>query len=113
MLAHLAANVQTDQSGASAFVGPTVGGGRARVPTLATVPRFEPCRALRYPTTARPDDVLAPPCARPAPAAAPGGRGMALIGALCANVEYRGCGHEVRVAYTLSAPHAERLRRMA
>ena len=44
---------------------------------------------------------------------APRGRGIALISALCAGIEYRGCGNEVRVHYALSAPQVERLRRMA
>ena len=45
--------------------------------------------------------------------AATGGRGIALVTALCSGVEYRGCGNEVRVQYALSAPQVERLRRMA
>jgi uncharacterized protein (DUF1015 family) len=40
---------------------PSVGDGVPRVPTLAAVPRFEPFRALRYPTSADLDAVVAPP----------------------------------------------------
>lgn len=43
----------------------------------------------------------------------PRGRGMALIDALCVDVEYRGSGNEVSVSYLLRSPGTERLRRVA
>ncbi len=42
--------------------------------------------------------------AHAAPQDKPHGRGIALLSALCASVEYRGCGNEVSVCYRLQAP---------
>lgn len=41
------------------------------------------------------------------------GRGINLVRALCASVEYRGCGNDVRVIYRLDDAHAQALRAVA
>jgi hypothetical protein len=41
------------------------------------------------------------------------GRGIELVRALCADVEYRGCGNDVRVTYVLEKARAEALRAVA